>query len=262
MDVLNAIILGIIQGLTEFLPVSSSGHLEIFKVILGDNKLPNESLLMTVILHFATACSTIVVFKDDIKDLILGLFSFEKNDSFWFSVKIILSMVPAVFVGFFFESEIESLFNGNLTIVGSMLILTGALLFLADKAKPSEKKISFSSSLLVGIAQAIAIIPGISRSGATISTAVILGIDKENAAKFSFLMVVPLIIGKVIKDITSAETIVNNESVFPLIIGFVFAFITGMIACKWMIKLVKNSKLKYFSIYCFLVGIFSIISAI
>ena len=262
MDVLNAIILGIIQGLTEFLPVSSSGHLEIFKVILGDNKLPNESLLMTVILHFATACSTIVVFKDDIKDLILGLFSFEKNDSFWFSVKIILSMVPAVFVGFFFESEIESLFNGNLTIVGAMLILTGALLFLADKAKPSEKKISLSSSLLVGIAQAIAIIPGISRSGSTISTAVILGIDKENAAKFSFLMVVPLIIGKVIKDITSAETIVNNESVFPLIIGFVFAFITGMIACKWMIKLVKNSKLKYFSIYCFLVGIFSIISAI
>ena len=262
MDVLNAIILGIIQGLTEFLPVSSSGHLEIFKVILGDNKLPNESLLMTVILHFATACSTIVVFKDDIKDLILGLFSFKKNDSFWFSVKIILSMVPAVFVGFFFESEIESLFNGNLTIVGSMLILTGALLFLADKAKPSEKKISFSSSLLVGIAQAIAIVPGISRSGATISTAVILGIDKENAAKFSFLMVVPLIIGKVIKDITSAETIVNNESVFPLIIGFVFAFITGMIACKWMIKLVKNSKLKYFSIYCFLVGIFSIISSI
>lgn len=262
MDVLNAIILGIIQGLTEFLPVSSSGHLEIFKVILGDNKLPNESLLMTVILHFATACSTIVVFKDDIKDLILGLFSFEKNDSFWFSVKIILSMVPAVFVGFFFESEIESLFNGNLTIVGAMLILTGALLFLADKAKPSEKKISLSSSLLVGIAQAIAIIPGISRSGATISTAVILGIDKENAAKFSFLMVVPLIIGKVIKDITSAETIVNNESIFSLIIGFVFAFITGMIACKWMIKLVKNSKLKYFSIYCFLVGIFSIISAI
>ena len=262
MDVLSAIILGIIQGLTEFLPVSSSGHLEIFKVILGDNKLPNESLLMTVILHFATACSTIVVFKDDIKDLILGLFSFEKNDSFWFSVKIILSMVPAVFVGFFFESEIESLFNGNLTIVGSMLILTGALLFLADKAKPSEKKISFSSSLIVGIAQAIAIVPGISRSGATISTAVILGIDKENAAKFSFLMVVPLIIGKVIKDITSAETIVNNESIFPLIIGFVFAFITGMIACKWMIKLVKNSKLKYFSIYCFLVGIFSIISAI
>ena len=262
MDVLNAIILGIIQGLTEFLPVSSSGHLEIFKVILGDNKLPNESLLMTVILHFATACSTIVVFKDDIKDLILGLFSFEKNDSFWFSVKIILSMVPAVFVGFFFESEIESLFNGNLTIVGAMLILTGALLFLADKAKPSEKKINLSSSLLVGIAQAIAIIPGISRSGATISTAVILGIDKENAAKFSFLMVVPLIIGKVIKDITSAETIVNNESVFPLIIGFVFAFITGMIACKWMIKLVKNSKLKYFSIYCFLIGIFSIISAL
>ena len=262
MDIINAIILGIIQGLTEFLPVSSSGHLEIFKVLLGENKMPSESLLMTVILHFATACSTIVIFKNDIKELILGLITFEKNDSFWFSVKILISMIPAVLIGFFLETEIELLFSGDLLIVGYMLILTGFLLFMADKAKPSEKKINIKSSIIIGISQAIAIIPGISRSGATISTAVLLGIDKENAAKFSFLMVVPLIFGKVLKDLTSSEVLINNNEILPLIFGFVFAFITGILACKWMIKLVKNSKLKYFSIYCFIVGTLSIISTL
>ena len=262
MDIINAIILGIIQGLTEFLPVSSSGHLEIFKVLLGENKMPSESLLMTVILHFATACSTIVIFKNDIKELILGLITFEKNDSFWFSVKILISMIPAVLIGFFLEAEIELLFSGDLLIVGYMLILTGFLLFMADKAKPSEKKINIKSSIIIGISQAIAIIPGISRSGATISTAVLLGVDKENAAKFSFLMVVPLIFGKVLKDLTSSEVLVNNNEILPLIFGFIFAFITGILACKWMIKLVKNSKLKYFSIYCFIVGTLSIISTL
>lgn len=262
MDIINAIILGIIQGLTEFLPVSSSGHLEIFKVLLGENKMPSESLLMTVILHFATACSTIVIFKNDIKELILGLITFEKNDSFWFSGKILISMIPAVLIGFFLEAEIELLFSGDLLIVGYMLILTGFLLFMADKAKPSEKKINIKSSVIIGMSQAIAIIPGISRSGATISTAVLLGIDKENAAKFSFLMVVPLIFGKVLKDLTSSEVLVNNNEILPLIFGFIFAFITGILACKWMIKLVKNSKLKYFSIYCFIVGTLSIISTL
>ena len=262
MDIINAIILGIIQGLTEFLPVSSSGHLEIFKVLLGENKMPSESLLMTVILHFATACSTIVIFKNDIKELLLGLITFEKNDSFWFSVKIIISMIPAALIGFFLETEIELLFSGNLFIVGSMLVLTGFLLFMADRAKPSEKKINIKSSIIIGISQAIAIIPGISRSGATISTAVLLGIDKENAAKFSFLMVVPLIFGKVLKDLTSSEILVSNNETLSLIFGFVFAFITGILACKWMIKLVKNSKLKYFSIYCFVVGAISIISTL
>ena len=142
MDTINAIILGIIQGLTEFLPVSSSGHLEIFKVILGENKLANESLLMTVILHFATACSTIVIFRNEIKKIITDLISFKKNESFWFSLKIVISMVPAAFVGFFLEKEVESLFTGNLLIVGGMLIITGLLLLLADKAKPTEKNIN------------------------------------------------------------------------------------------------------------------------
>ncbi len=262
MDIVNAIILGIIQGLTEFLPVSSSGHLEIFKVLLSENKIPSESLLMTVVLHFATACSTMIIFKEDIKDLVFGLLNFEKNDSFWFSVKILVSMIPAALIGFFLESEIELLFSGDLMIVGAMLIITGILLFLADKAKPSEKKISIKSSIIIGISQAIAIIPGISRSGATISTAVLLGIDKENAAKFSFLMVVPLIFGKVLKDLTSSKVIISDSEILPLIFGFIFAFVTGILACTWMIKLVKNSKLKYFSIYCFLIGLISIISTL
>tara|TARA_B100001250_G_scaffold395930_1_gene401367 strand:+ start:242 stop:1030 length:789 start_codon:yes stop_codon:yes gene_type:complete len=260
VEIINAIILGIIQGLTEFLPVSSSGHLEIFKVILNEDALASESLLMTVVLHFATACSTIVIFKKEIASLLKGLLSFEKNESSWFSLKILISMMPAAIAGFLLDTEIEALFNSNLMSVGLMLILTGGLLFLADKAKPTEKKVSIRSSFLIGISQAIAIIPGISRSGATISIAVLLGIDKENAAKFSFLMVVPLILGKVVKDLISGEVLTYNESLLPLFIGFIFAFFTGIIACRWMIKLVKNSQLKYFSIYCFIIGLIAIAS--
>ncbi|MGY8931300.1 MAG: undecaprenyl-diphosphate phosphatase [Flavobacteriales bacterium] len=259
MEVLNAIILGIIQGLTEFLPVSSSGHLEIAKFLLGEDKLANESLLMTVVLHCATAFSTIVIFRKEILEIFKGLLSFNNNESFWFSVKIIISMIPAAIIGFFFDSEVELLFNGNLTIVGIMLIVTGLLLFMADKAKVTEKKINLKTAFLIGISQAIAIIPGISRSGATISTAVLLGIDKENSAKFSFLMVVPLILGKVSKDILDSENLISDQSLYPLLIGFIFAFITGIFACKWMIKLVKNSKLKYFSYYCFIIGLTVII---
>ena len=236
MDIINAIILGIIQGLTEFLPVSSSGHLEIFKALLGEEKLADESLLMTVVLHSATAFSTIIIFRQEIIKIVKGLFRFKQNESFWFSIKIIISMIPAAIIGFFFKSEVDLLFNGNLTIVGSMLILTGILLFLADTAKVSEKKINLRSAFLIGLSQAIAIIPGISRSGATISIAVILGVDKENAAKFSFLMVVPLIFGAQAKELMTTRNI-PDESLYPLIIGFFFAFITGIIACKWMIIL-------------------------
>ena len=168
-------------------------------------------------------------------------------------------MIPAAIIGFFFDSEVELLFNGNLTIVGIMLIVTGLLLFMADKAKVTEQKINLKTAFLIGISQAIAIIPGISRSGATISTAVLLGIDKENSAKFSFLMVVPLILGKVSKDILDSENLISDQSLYPLLIGFIFAFITGIFACKWMIKLVKNSKLKYFSYYCFIIGLTVII---
>ena len=254
MEIINAIILGIIQGLTEFLPVSSSGHLEITKAILGEKKIGEESLLMTVVLHFATALSTIIIFRKDILEILKGLIQFKNNDSFWFSLKIVASMIPAAFAGIFFNAEIETLFGGELTFVGSMLLVTGLLLFLADKAKASAKEVGLKHAIIIGISQAIAILPGISRSGATISTAVILGIDKEKAARFSFLMVVPLIFGKMAKDILSGDIQYAATTFIPLLMGFIFAFLTGMFACKCMIKLVKNSKLKYFAYYCFATG--------
>ena len=254
MELINAMILGIIQGITEFLPVSSSGHLEIAKVILGEEKVGQESMLMTVVLHFATALSTIVIFRKDLIEIIDGLFKFKNNQSFQFSLKIILSMIPAALVGIFFNDEIEALFGGSLTLVGGMLIATGLLLFLADKAKSGGNNVTIKNAILIGVSQAIAILPGISRSGATISTSVLLGIDKEKSARFSFLMVVPLILGKMAKDILSAEITTFDTNFLTLLVGFVFAFFTGIFACKWMIKLVKNSQLKYFSYYCFAVG--------
>ena len=254
MEIIDAIILGIIQGLTEFLPVSSSGHLEIAKAILGEGKIAEESLLMTVVLHFATALSTIIIFRKDLKEIFVGLLQFKNNESFQFSLKIVLSMIPAALVGVFFNDEIEALFGGDLILVGSMLLVTGLLLFLADKAKSSDKNVGIKEAVIIGISQAIAILPGISRSGATISTSVLLGIDKEKSARFSFLMVVPLIFGKMAKDILSGEISTTDTNFLPLLVGFIFAFFTGMFACKWMIRLVKNSQLKYFAYYCFAVG--------
>jgi len=260
VEILHAILLGIIQGLTEFLPVSSSGHLEIMKVILGNNQVASKSELMTVVLHFATALSTIVIFRYEITNIFKGIFLNKKKDDFLFSVKIILSMIPAVLIGLIFEDEMESLFNNKISFVGLMLILTGAILFLADKAKTTNKKVNFMDAIIIGLSQAIAIIPGISRSGATISTAVLLGIDKEKAAKFSFLMVVPLIFGKIFKElIDGGGEIFAKDEFLALSAGFIAAFITGIFACKWMIKIVKNSKLKYFSIYCFIIGLSAII---
>ena len=201
MDYIIAFFLGIIQGLTEFLPVSSSGHLEIVKGIFKTDYEAKESLVMTVVLHFATALSTLFIFKNDILKILKGVFTKKINEEKIFALKIIISMIPAVIIGLFFEEIIEQFFNGQLILVGFMLILTGYLLFLADKAKQTLNEISYLNSLIIGIAQAIAILPGISRSGATIATSVILGIDKSSSAKFSFLMVVPLIFGKVLKDL-------------------------------------------------------------
>ncbi|GAA0751391.1 undecaprenyl-diphosphate phosphatase [Psychroflexus lacisalsi] len=259
MDVWDASILGIIQGLTEFLPVSSSGHLELGKAILGDDSLPKESLLLTVILHFATALSTIVIFRKDIAKILKGLFSFKWNEETKFSLKIIISMIPAALVGYFFESEMEVLFGDNIILVGFMLIFTSLLLWLTDKAKATQKPVSYTNSFVIGVAQAIAILPGISRSGATIATSVILGNDKSKAARFSFLMVVPLIFGKIAKDIAGGEISTDNANLLIYVVGFITAFVSGLFACTWMISIVKRSKLKYFAIYCFFVGVGSII---
>lgn len=259
MTWIEALILGIIQGLTEFLPVSSSGHLELAKFILGDTSLPEESMLMTVVLHAATAISTIVVFRKDILEIIMGLFQFKWNEQTKFSLKIIISMIPAAIVGVFFNDEIESLFGGRLLLVGSMLILTAILLLLADSAKTSEKGVGNWQALIIGVSQAIAIIPGISRSGATISTSVLLGVDRSKAARFSFLMVVPLILGAMAKDLMSGEINYESSQMIPLIIGFIAAFITGFFACTWMIALVKKAKLSWFALYCFVIGSIAIV---
>jgi undecaprenyl-diphosphatase len=258
MDIIEAIILGIIQGLTEFLPVSSSGHLELAKAILGDTSVPEESLTFTVLLQFATALSTLVIFRKEVAQIFKGLFQFKWNDEFKFSVKIILSMIPAVVVGLLFEKELESFFGGKILLVGVMLLVTAVLLLLADKAKNTDKEVTFSNSVIIGISQAIAMLPGISRSGATISTSVLLGIDRTSAARFSFLMVVPLIFGKIGKDLLGGELNFQSSDIIPISAGFIAAFIAGLLACKWMIALVKKSKLSYFSLYCAIVGFIAI----
>ncbi len=258
MGLIEAIILGIVQGLTEFLPVSSSGHIELAQKILGTDNLKDKEELLSVVLHAATALSTIVVFRKDIIKIIQGLFGGIKKEVM-FSTAIIISMVPAAIIGLLFDDIIESFFDGNLILIGSMLILTALLLYLADKAKHTNKGVSLPNAFIIGIAQAIAILPGVSRSGATISTSVLLGIDRSEAARFSFLMVVPLILGKMAKDILDGGFIMSTDLALPFTAGFLASFITGIIACVWMIKLVKKAKLSWFAIYCLVVGVIAII---
>lgn len=259
MSILDALLLGLIQGLTEFLPVSSSGHLELGKAVLGEDNMPHDGLLFTILLHAATALSTLIIFRKDVAAIFRGLFKFKWNEETQFAAKIVLSMLPATAIGLLFEEQIDSLFQGQILLVGAMLVITGLLLFLADRARRTEKQVSYSNAFIIGISQAIAILPGISRSGATIATSVMLGIDRGKAARFSFLMVVPLILGKSIlelKDLVMLGTpSAGSESFAPLLVGFIAAFISGLAACQWMINLVKRAKLKYFAYYCFAVGI-------
>ena len=250
----EAVILGIVQGLTEFLPVSSSGHLELGKALLGDTSIPQESMMFTIVVHFATALATLVVYRSEVSDIAKGLVLRQNNDEFKFSVKILISMIPAAAIGILFSKEIETLFTQQILLVGIMLWITGILLIIADKSKSTSKEVTSKDAVIIGIAQAIAILPGISRSGATISTSVILGIDRNNAARFSFLMVVPLILGKIAKDMFDGNLHINDDQISILTAGFLAAFITGLFACQWMIKLVRSAQLKYFSYYCFAIG--------
>lgn len=260
MSVIEAIILGIVQGLTEFLPVSSSGHIELGKAILNINTTDN--LLFSIVVHAATALSTLIIFRKDIIDIFKGLLQFRNNESFHYALKIIISMVPVGFVGVYFEDKIEALFTGNVLFVGSMLIVTGILLTFTYYVKNTTKDVSYGRAILIGIAQAIAILPGISRSGSTISTALILGVDKEKATKFSFIMVLLPIIGATllkVKDYFETPALSGGISTFALIFGFVAAFLAGLFACSWMVKIVKKGKLIYFAYYCFFIGFVSII---
>ena len=258
MNEIDAIILGIIQGLTEFLPVSSSGHLEISRELLNTNQLASENLLMTSVLHFATALSTVLVFKKEIFNLIKGFFYKNDKTSRSYINKILIAIVPAGFLGFLFGDEIEFLFSGNMTLVGTMLIITGVLLFMTKIINTKNFKISKVDALIIGLSQACAVIPGISRSGATICTSLFLGNNKSEAAKFSFLIVIPVIIGAILKDILSGDIFDNEIKITILVIGFISSFLTGFLACKLMLKIVTNNNLIYFSFYCFTLGIISI----
>lgn len=261
MDVIEAIILGIIQGLTEFLPVSSSGHIVIGSELLGLES--KENLTFAIVVHAATVLSTIVVLHKDIWGLLKGLLKFKWNEETQYVAKIALSLIPVMIVGLFLKDYVESLFSSGLLIVGIALLVTAALLSFSYYATPRLKpEISYRDSFIIGLAQGVAaIFPGLSRSGSTIATGIILGNDKEKIAKFSFLMVLIPILGEAFLDLMKGD-FSSGESSIPtasLIAGFLAAFVFGCIACKWMINLVKKGKLIYFAYYCGIVGVIAII---
>lgn len=252
MAIWEAIILGLIQGLTEFLPVSSSGHLAIGNVILGIEN--QENLTFAVAVHAATVLSTIVILWEEISSLFKGFFVFKWNDETQYLFKIAISMIPVLIIGLFFKDYVEEIFGSGLLIVACCLLLTALLLSFAYFAKPRQKeKIGWWDALIIGIAQAIAVLPGLSRSGSTIATGLLLGNKKETIAKFSFLMVLIPILGEAVLDLINYFSVsTNNLGINPisLISGFLAAFISGCFACKWMIHIVKKGKLIYFAIYC------------
>jgi len=254
MTAVDAIILGIIQGLTEFLPISSSGHIELGSALLGVQTKNN--LLFSVVVHGATCLSTIVVFRKDLGLILKELLQLKK-DATSYTVSLVISAIPVAIIGLTFDKEIESFFSGEILLVGFMLLITGLLLAMTYYAPQRSEKVTWGRSLLIGLSQAVAILPGISRSGATISTALLLGVDKEKAARFSFLMVLmPILGGSALKlsDFLKNPEMSEGISQWVLIIGFFAAFFSGLAACKWMISIVKKGKLIYFAFYCFIVG--------
>lgn len=261
MDWLEALILGIIQGLTEYLPVSSSGHLAIGSYLFGLKD--SDNLMFTVLVHVATVLSTFVILWSEIDWILKGLFKFKMNDETKYFINILISMIPVGIVGFFFKDYVEEVFGSGLLIVGIMLLVTASLLTFSYYAKPRIKQnISWKDALIIGVAQACAVMPGLSRSGSTIATGLLLGNKKESLAQFSFLMVIPPILGEALLDVmkmVKGEDVYGNITTLPLVVGFLAAFISGCIACKWMISIVKRGKLIYFGIYCAIVGVITII---
>lgn len=261
MDWLEALVLGVIQGLTEFLPVSSSGHLQIFSALFGIQG--EENLTFAVVVHAATVCSTIVVLRQEIAELFRGLFRFRWNEETMYVAKIAFSMIPVAVVGFFFKDYVEELFGSGLTVVGGALLVTAALLAFAYYARPRQRTvISFRDAFIIGLAQACAVIPGLSRSGSTIATGILLGNNKEKVAKFSFLMVLVPILGEALLDLMKGgfSQTESGISALSLIVGFGAAFLSGYFACSWMINIVKKGKLIWFALYCLVVGVIVLIA--
>lgn len=259
MEVFESIVLGAVQGLTEFLPVSSSGHLQLAKELLGVEL--EENLTFDVALHAATVLSTIVVLWREIAGLFRGLFTRGMNDEKSYIVKLIISMIPIGIVGFMFKDKIDAILASNyvMVVVGAMLLLTALLLTFAYYAKPRQKDaISYRDAFIIGVAQAVAAMPGLSRSGSTIATGLLLGNRKEVVATFSFLMVLAPIMGETLLNVLDGGLVISGVSTAALVAGFVSAFVVGCLACRFMIDIVKRGKLIWFAVYCAVVGVIAI----
>ena len=256
----QALILGLVQGLTEFLPVSSSGHLVIFRELLGAEA--PQDLMFEITVHVATALATIVIFRKQIIDLLQGLFKFKYNSQTEFILKLLVSMIPVAIVGFFFKDKVEELFS-SLLVVGCALIVTALLLNFSDKArKKGEKDVTWGQALVMGLGQAVAVVPGLSRSGTTISAGLLSGASRNKVAEFSFLMVLVPILGEAFLDLVGGDAAASSIGTLPLAIGFIAAFVSGLFACKAMIALVKKAGLKWFALYCAVVGLIVIICSL
>ena len=264
MDWLQALVLGVIQGLTEYLPVSSSGHLAIGSALFGVQG--EDNLAFTVMVHVATVLSTLVILWKEIDWILKGLFKFEMNAETKYFLNIVVSMIPVGIVGVFFKDYVEEIFGSGLLIVGCCLLLTALLLTFSYFAKPRQREhISMKDAFIIGLAQAAAVLPGLSRSGSTIATGLLLGNKKENLAQFSFLMVIPPILGEALLDVLKAakgEDAFAGIDTLPLVVGFVAAFVSGCIACKWMINIVKRGKLVWFGVYCAIAGAVTIVCSL
>ena len=264
MDWLQALILGLIQGLTEYLPVSSSGHLAIGSYLFGTNG--EDNLAFTIVVHVATVLSTFVILWSEIDWIFRGLFKFKMNDETKYFLNIVVSMIPIGIVGVFFKDAVEEVFGSGLLIVGCMLLLTATLLIFSYFAKPRQREhISMKDAFIIGLAQACAVMPGLSRSGSTIATGLMLGNKKESLAQFSFLMVIPPILGEALLDVlkmVKGDDAFGDISALPLVVGFVAAFVSGCVACKWMINIVKKGKLVWFGVYCAIAGAVTIICSL
>ena len=263
MNWFEALLLGLLQGLTEYLPISSSGHLAIGSALFGIEG--EENMAFTVLVHVATVCSTLVILWKEIVWIFRDLFKFQMNAGTKYAINILVSMIPIGIVGVFFKDKVEAIFGSGLTVVGCCLLFTAALLAFSYYAKPRQKEsISPKDAFLIGLGQALAVLPGLSRSGTTIATGLLLGNRKETLAQFSFLMVIPPILGEALldcKDMISEGTaaVMGDISVTALVVGFLSAFVAGCVACKWMINIVRKGKLIYFAIYCALAGMLTLI---
>ncbi|HPV27492.1 MAG TPA: undecaprenyl-diphosphate phosphatase [Bacteroidales bacterium] len=258
MNWYEALIFGLVQGLTEFLPVSSDGHLEIVKFLFGGVE---ESFLFSVAVHGATVLSILAVFWKEILKLLKGVFKFEMNEETVYTLKLIVSMIPVAIVGFTMKEQVESLFIADMDITGSFLLVTALFLLIGHFVPKRNKPISYGNAFVIGIAQALATLPGLSRSGSTISTGLMLGNSKDELARFSFLMVIVPILGANFLELVTTETTAVSGVLVPLVIAFVAAFVSGYVACRWMINIVRKGKLGWFALYCILVGLSLIIFA-